>query len=197
MNDDKDDNYLTVTGRLFHARAPATEKARSPTFLFVRGTFNGPSDADRSTEWQVFVLTAYRALAGSPALRCGEICTPSHIVWKLFALGNEASEAHHGAKAWCHHIDMDDMQVWKQHWKQIAICQVDQLRRQQTDYYNRLTSWPQTHLLTFLLCRVTVRIALSWRNWKKHVLTTFSVCFKTFPHQYKLQVITWWKMAWY
>ena len=38
LKDDKDDNCLTVTGRLFHARGHATEKLRSPAFVFVRGT---------------------------------------------------------------------------------------------------------------------------------------------------------------
>ena len=40
LKDDKDDNCLTVTGSLFHARGSATEKARSPAFIFVRGTIN-------------------------------------------------------------------------------------------------------------------------------------------------------------
>ena len=40
LKDDKDDNCLTVTGRLFHASGPVTEKARSPAFVFVRGTIN-------------------------------------------------------------------------------------------------------------------------------------------------------------
>ena len=36
----KDDNCLTLTGRLFHASGPATEKARSSAFVFVQGTIN-------------------------------------------------------------------------------------------------------------------------------------------------------------
>ena len=40
LKDNKDDNCLIVTGRLFHASGPATEKARSPAFVFVRGTIN-------------------------------------------------------------------------------------------------------------------------------------------------------------
>ena len=35
LKDDKDDDCLTVTGGLFHARGPATEKARSTAFVFV------------------------------------------------------------------------------------------------------------------------------------------------------------------
>ena len=57
FKDDKDDNCLTVTGRLFHARGPATKKVLSPAFVFVRGTINRPSDIDRSVERRVNVLT--------------------------------------------------------------------------------------------------------------------------------------------
>ena len=40
LKDDEDDNCLTVTGMLFLANDPATEKSCSPAFDFVVGTIN-------------------------------------------------------------------------------------------------------------------------------------------------------------
>ena len=40
--------FLIVTGRVFHFRGPATEKARSSNFALVRGMSNSLVFADRS-----------------------------------------------------------------------------------------------------------------------------------------------------
>ena len=52
------------------------------------------------------------------------ICTPSHIAWKWFALGNEASEDHDGAKKWCGHIEMHGIQVCQHRWNWLQFIKL-------------------------------------------------------------------------
>ena len=47
--------FLIATGRAFHSRGPAAEKALSPNFVLVRGMSNSLVFADRSLPRQEIV----------------------------------------------------------------------------------------------------------------------------------------------
>ena len=56
-----DEQSVTNSGRLFHARGPATAKARSPSDeRRVAGTTRADDDADRSRRRDVTSATGYR-----------------------------------------------------------------------------------------------------------------------------------------
>ena len=48
LNADTSVMFLNATGRAFHSRGPATDKALSPNFVLVRGMSNSLVFADRS-----------------------------------------------------------------------------------------------------------------------------------------------------
>ena len=71
LKDDIDDNCLTVTGRLFHASGPATEKdVHQLLSLFEIQLIDHQMPTVVLSD-ECSSSLAYRALAGSLALRCG------------------------------------------------------------------------------------------------------------------------------
>ena len=149
LKDDKDDNCLTVTGRLFHARGPATEKAHSPAFVFVRGTINWPSDADRSVERRVFVLSGIQSSCRYPgASLWRDLYTITHSLKVIRSQHrSQWSSSRSSGVMWSYR--------GARHTSLAVALKSDcnlsswQDETPTNNYYNSLTSWQQTHLLMF------------------------------------------------